>query len=132
MNRTACTPGQAGDLANKGAMKVFHGSISYLTVLFLALALDPFIGCPVLAANRRAPRQASRPRAPITSGRTVQSIRGQDGLSDRLSGSEWAYGGGRAYLTGLLRARSAAFVAALISRAAPSMCAPTRSAGMPL
>jgi protoheme IX farnesyltransferase len=34
-------------VTNKSAMRVFHGSISYLTVLFLALALDPFIGGPV-------------------------------------------------------------------------------------
>jgi protoheme IX farnesyltransferase len=24
-------------------MKVFHGSITYLTVLFVALAIDPFV-----------------------------------------------------------------------------------------
>jgi len=35
---------KAGEVANKVAMRVFHGSISYLTVLFLALAVDPFIG----------------------------------------------------------------------------------------
>ena len=35
---------QGGDVSNKGAMKVFHGSISYLTLLFLALAVDPFVG----------------------------------------------------------------------------------------
>jgi protoheme IX farnesyltransferase len=29
-------------------MKVFHGSISYLTVLFLALAVDPFVGAPLV------------------------------------------------------------------------------------
>ena len=39
---------------------------------------------------------------------------------------------GPAYLTGLERATSAALVAALISSAAPSMCAATSSAGMPL
>jgi protoheme IX farnesyltransferase len=26
-----------------GPMKVFHGSITYLTVLFVALAIDPFV-----------------------------------------------------------------------------------------
>ena len=26
-----------------GSMKVFHGSITYLTVLFVALAIDPFV-----------------------------------------------------------------------------------------
>ena len=39
---------QAGDVSNKGAMKVFHGSISYLTLLFIALAVDPFIGSAVV------------------------------------------------------------------------------------
>ena len=33
---------------NKGAMKVFHGSISYLTLLFIALAVDPFVGSAVM------------------------------------------------------------------------------------
>ncbi|WDF34751.1 heme o synthase [Arthrobacter agilis] len=40
---------QRGELSNKAAMKVFHGSISYLTVLFLALAVDPFVGSAVLS-----------------------------------------------------------------------------------
>jgi protoheme IX farnesyltransferase len=40
---------QGGDVSNKGAMKVFHGSISYLTLLFIALAVDPFIGQAVMA-----------------------------------------------------------------------------------
>jgi protoheme IX farnesyltransferase len=31
------------------AVKVFHGSISYLTLLFIALAVDPFIGSATLA-----------------------------------------------------------------------------------
>lgn len=35
---------QLGTSTGKGAMKVFHGSISYLTVLFIALAVDPFVG----------------------------------------------------------------------------------------
>ncbi|MHA7219288.1 heme o synthase [Arthrobacter sp. MDT1-48-3] len=39
---------QRGALNNKAAMKVFHGSISYLTVLFLALAIDPFVGSAIL------------------------------------------------------------------------------------
>ncbi|PPB50027.1 protoheme IX farnesyltransferase [Arthrobacter pityocampae] len=38
-----------GELHPKAAMKVFHGSISYLTVLFLALAVDPFVGSAILA-----------------------------------------------------------------------------------
>lgn len=41
---------RAGTVTGKGAMKVFHGSISYLTVLFLALAIDPFVGTAVFAA----------------------------------------------------------------------------------
>ncbi len=36
------------DVTNKGAMKVFHGSISYLTLVFLALAVDPFVGAPLI------------------------------------------------------------------------------------
>jgi protoheme IX farnesyltransferase len=39
---------QGGDLSDKGAMKVFHGSISYLTLLFIALAVDPFVGSPIM------------------------------------------------------------------------------------
>ncbi|MCC3271533.1 heme o synthase [Arthrobacter zhangbolii] len=35
---------QREDLSDKSAMKVFHLSISYLTILFLALAVDPFVG----------------------------------------------------------------------------------------
>lgn len=41
---------RAGTATGKGAMKVFHGSISYLTVLFLALAIDPFVGQAIFAA----------------------------------------------------------------------------------
>ncbi|MFJ6279027.1 protoheme IX farnesyltransferase [Arthrobacter subterraneus] len=40
---------RAGTATGKGAMKVFHGSISYLTVLFLALAIDPFVGQAIFA-----------------------------------------------------------------------------------
>lgn len=40
---------RAGTVTGKGAMKVFHGSISYLTVLFLALAIDPFVGQSIFA-----------------------------------------------------------------------------------
>ncbi|GAA3286571.1 heme o synthase [Arthrobacter citreus] len=39
---------QHENLTDKTAMKVFHGSISYLTILFLALAIDPFVGAPLL------------------------------------------------------------------------------------
>ncbi|MCC3274712.1 MULTISPECIES: heme o synthase [unclassified Arthrobacter] len=35
---------QREELDDKSAMKVFHLSISYLTILFLALAVDPFVG----------------------------------------------------------------------------------------
>lgn len=35
-------------VTNKSAMKVFHGSISYLTLLFVALAVDPFVGMPLM------------------------------------------------------------------------------------
>ncbi|GAB3285876.1 heme o synthase [Sinomonas notoginsengisoli] len=38
---------QREEVEDKKAMKVFHGSISYLTVLFLALAVDPFVGAPL-------------------------------------------------------------------------------------
>ncbi|GAA2176129.1 heme o synthase [Arthrobacter parietis] len=41
---------QAGTATGKTAMKVFHGSISYLTVLFLALAIDPFVGTAIFAS----------------------------------------------------------------------------------
>lgn len=37
-----------GTATGRTAMKVFHVSISYLTVLFLALAADPFIGGSVI------------------------------------------------------------------------------------
>jgi protoheme IX farnesyltransferase len=39
---------QREEIQDKKAMKVFHGSISYLTVLFVALAVDPFVGTPFL------------------------------------------------------------------------------------
>ena len=29
-------------------MKVFHGSITYLSLVFVAVALDPFLGGPIL------------------------------------------------------------------------------------
>ncbi|WP_018135218.1 heme o synthase [Acaricomes phytoseiuli] len=38
----------SGELTQKGAMKVFHGSISYLTLIFLALAIDPFVRQPLM------------------------------------------------------------------------------------
>ena len=42
------TRAQHENLTDKTAMKVFHGSISYLTILFLALAVDPFVGSALL------------------------------------------------------------------------------------
>lgn len=41
---------QRGTTTGKSVMKVFHGSISYLTLLFLALAVDPFIGSALFPA----------------------------------------------------------------------------------
>lgn len=40
---------QDGTLTDKKAMKVFHLSILYLTILFLGLWLDPFIGSPLMS-----------------------------------------------------------------------------------
>lgn len=39
---------QDESLTDKKAMKVFHLSIMYLTLLFVGLALDPFIGSPLM------------------------------------------------------------------------------------
>ncbi|MFC0580959.1 heme o synthase [Micrococcoides hystricis] len=39
---------QALKATEKQAMKVFHLSISYMTILFLGVALDPFIGGPLV------------------------------------------------------------------------------------
>lgn len=39
---------RSGEETSGQAMKVFHGSITYLSLIFLAVALDPFIGGPVL------------------------------------------------------------------------------------
>ncbi|MFI7482974.1 heme o synthase [Kocuria sp. M1R5S2] len=38
----------AGRPTDKQAMYVFHGSIAYITFVFLALAVDPFVGGPVI------------------------------------------------------------------------------------
>lgn len=35
-------------VTKKNAMKVFHASITYLTLVFLSLAVDPFIGSPLM------------------------------------------------------------------------------------
>ena len=40
---------QREDISDKRAMKVFHGSISYLTLLFIALAVDPFVGSAIIS-----------------------------------------------------------------------------------
>lgn len=39
----------AEQATSRTAMVVFHGSITYLTILFISLAVDPFVGGPVLA-----------------------------------------------------------------------------------
>jgi heme o synthase len=40
---------QKPDYNDKKAMKVFHLSITYLTLVFVALAVDPFVGQPLMA-----------------------------------------------------------------------------------
>lgn len=40
---------QQPEYNDKKAMKVFHLSITYLTLLFVALAVDPFVGSPLMA-----------------------------------------------------------------------------------
>lgn len=40
---------QKPEFTDKKAMKVFHLSITYLTLLFVALAVDPFVGAPLMA-----------------------------------------------------------------------------------
>lgn len=39
---------QRDDFEDRKAMKVFHLSITYLTLLFIALAVDPFVGEPLM------------------------------------------------------------------------------------
>ncbi|WP_390904998.1 heme o synthase [Nesterenkonia marinintestina] len=39
---------QDGTLTDKKAMRVFHLSIMYLTLLFVGLAIDPFVGSPLM------------------------------------------------------------------------------------
>lgn len=39
---------QRPGFTDKKAMKVFHLSITYLTLLFIALAVDPFVGSPLM------------------------------------------------------------------------------------
>ncbi|WP_407656911.1 heme o synthase [Kocuria soli] len=38
----------AGEPTDKQAMRVFHSSITYLTLVFVSVAVDPFIGGPIL------------------------------------------------------------------------------------
>ena len=38
----------AEEATSRTAMVVFHASITYLTLVFVALAVDPFVGGPVL------------------------------------------------------------------------------------
>lgn len=40
---------RAEKATSRTAMTVFHGSITYLTILFIALAIDPFVGGAVLS-----------------------------------------------------------------------------------
>lgn len=40
----------AEQATSRTAMVVFHGSITYLTILFISLAVDPFVGGPVLGS----------------------------------------------------------------------------------
>ena len=39
---------RAGRPTLKQAMYVFHGSIAYITFVFVGVALDPFLGGPIL------------------------------------------------------------------------------------
>lgn len=46
---------QRPDFDDKKAMRVFHLSITYLTLLFVALAVDPFVGTPIMGDMVTAP-----------------------------------------------------------------------------
>lgn len=46
---------QRADFTDKKAMRVFHLSITYLTLLFVALAVDPFVGAPLMGDMVTAP-----------------------------------------------------------------------------
>lgn len=46
---------QRPDFDDKKAMRVFHLSITYLTLLFVALAVDPFVGSPIMGDMVTAP-----------------------------------------------------------------------------
>ncbi|GAA2042406.1 heme o synthase [Yaniella flava] len=46
---------QRPDFSDKKAMRVFHLSITYLTLIFVALAVDPFVGSPLMGDMVTAP-----------------------------------------------------------------------------
>ncbi|HJF13655.1 MAG TPA: heme o synthase [Enteractinococcus helveticum] len=46
---------QRPDFTDKKAMRVFHLSITYLTLIFVALAVDPFVGTPLMGDMVTAP-----------------------------------------------------------------------------
>ncbi|WP_022870823.1 heme o synthase [Yaniella halotolerans] len=46
---------QRPDFTDKKAMRVFHLSITYLTLIFVALAVDPFVGSPLMGEMVTAP-----------------------------------------------------------------------------
>ncbi|MGO1940958.1 MAG: heme o synthase [Yaniella sp.] len=46
---------QRPDFTDKKAMRVFHLSITYLTLIFVALAVDPFVGAPLMGDMVTAP-----------------------------------------------------------------------------
>lgn len=46
---------QRPDFNDKKAMRVFHLSITYLTLIFVALAIDPFVGAPLMGDMVTAP-----------------------------------------------------------------------------
>lgn len=46
---------QRPNFDDKKAMRVFHLSITYLTLLFVALAVDPFVGAPIMGDMVTAP-----------------------------------------------------------------------------
>lgn len=46
---------QRPDFTDKKAMRVFHLSITYLTLIFVALAVDPFVGEPLMGDMVTAP-----------------------------------------------------------------------------
>ena len=55
------TRAQSGDIPTKGAIMAFPGSIRDLTLLFMALAVDPFVGSAVLGGSGLPVRLADAP-----------------------------------------------------------------------